>query len=272
MIDNLKELYESRDLLFNLVKRELKVKYKKSALGFFWSLFNPLLTMLVFTFVFAFILKIVPPPNTVGKTNFPIFLLAALLPWNFFSTSIGSAVGSIVFNSNLIRKVYFPREILPLSIVLANLVNFCLELVVLFSFLIFFGYPFFVYLPFLIIIIFVQLVFTAGVSLIFAFLNVYFRDVQHFVGIILMIWFYANPIIYDFNQHVGAQAVKYPLLAFVYKLNPQADLILSFRDVLYFCKIPDFKVLGYATVASFATLFVAYYLFKRYDPSFAEEV
>lgn len=270
MVKKIIELYDYRELLFNLVKRELKVKYKKSVLGFFWSLLNPLLTMLVFTFVFAFVLRIQPPKNSLGLASFPMFLLIALLPWNFFSLTLGSAVGSIVFNSNLIRKVYFPREILPISLTLANLINFFLELLVLFAFLAILGYPFYRFLYLLLVIIFIQLLFTVGVSLVFAMLNVYFRDVQHFVGIILMVWFYATPIIYPFEM-IPKRWRGLPI-QFILKLNPLTALTLSYRDILYFYKAPSFGLLGYAGGVSLLLLSLAYFLFKRYEPSFAEEV
>lgn len=266
----IKELYLYRELLANLVRRELKVKYKRSFLGFFWSFLNPLLTMLVFTFVFSFVLRIPPPKNYLGMSSFPMFLLTALLPWNFFSLTLGGAVGSIVYNSNLIRKVYFPREILPISLSLANLVNFFLELLVLFVFLAILRYPFLGNLYYIVLIILIELIFIIGISLIFAFLNVYFRDVQHFVGIILMVWFYATPIIYPHNL-IPQVWRGIPVQTFL-KLNPLTALVLCYRDVLYFGRMPNPNLLGYAAFVSIVTFVGAYALFKRYEPAFAEEV
>lgn len=266
----IKELYLYRELLANLVKRELKVKYKRSVLGFFWSFLNPLLTMLVFTFVFSFVLRIPPPKNSLGMASFPMFLLTALLPWNFFSLSLGAAVGSIVYNSNLIRKVYFPREILPVSLSVANLVNFLFELAALFLFLLILGYPFLGNLYYLIIIIFIELIFIIGISLIFAFLNVYFRDVQHFVGIILMVWFYATPIIYP-DSMIPKVWHGLPVYT-IFKLNPLTALVLCYRDVLYYVRPPSLSLLSYSAAVSLGTLVVGYALFKRYEPNFAEEV
>ncbi len=270
MLEKVRELYKYRELLANLVKRELKVKYKRSVLGFFWSLLNPLLTMLVFTFVFAFVLRIPPPKNAWGLSSFPMFLLCALLPWNFLSLSLGSSVGSIVGNSNLIRKIYFPREILPTSLTLANLINFFLECLVLLLFLAILGYPFYLYLPFLLPILFIELLFVIGMALIFSFLNVYFRDVEHFVGIILMIWFYATPVIYPFDM-IPVKWRGLPIQS-ILKLNPMTALALCYRDVLYFCRMPDLSLLLYTGLLSLVVLIVAYLLFKRYEPFFAEEV
>jgi ABC-2 type transport system permease protein len=266
----LTELYQYRELLANLVKRELKVKYKRSVLGFFWSFLNPLLTMLVFTFVFSFILRIQPPKNSLGMSSFPMFLLAALLPWNFFSLTLGGAVGSIVYNSNLIRKVYFPKEILPISLGLANLVNFFFELLVLFLFLLILGYPFLGNLHYLVLIVLIELTFIVGISLIFAFLNVYFRDVQHFVGIILMVWFYATPIIY--SETMIPSVWRGLPVGTMLKANPLTALVLSYRDVLYFGHPPSPILLAYSALVSAATLLLGYALFKRYEPNFAEEV
>ena len=125
MIKNFRILFSYRELLFNLTKKELKVKYRGSALGFLWSLLNPILTMLVYSFVFSIVLR-------AGIQEFAIFLICVLLPFNFLSNSVNYGTGSIVGNSNLVNKIYFPREIIPLSIVLANLFNFLLELVALF--------------------------------------------------------------------------------------------------------------------------------------------
>src|SRR4030066_602448 len=138
MISHFKKLYAYRELLFTLIKKELKVKYRGSVLGFFWSLLNPILIMLVYSFVFSIVIK-------QGIPEFAIFLICALLPFNFFSNSVNYGAGSIINNANLVKKIYFPKEIIPLSIVFANLVNFFLELIVLFIILAIFGYKFYMY-------------------------------------------------------------------------------------------------------------------------------
>lgn len=269
MLNDIKEFLEYRELLFNLVGRELKVKYKRSILGFFWSFLNPLLTMLVFTFVFSLVLRIQPTVNREGLASFPMLLLCALLPWNFFSASVGAGVGSIVMNSNLIRKVYFPKEVLPVSLTLANLVNLFFEMLVLFVFLLALRFDYILYWPWLVLIITLQLMFTIGVSLLFATLNVYFRDVQHFVGIILMVWFYATPIIYPF-EYISNSGISY--LETLVKINPMTDLILAYRDVLYFGQTPDVGLLAYTAIVAIITFSFSYWLFKRLEINFAEEV
>ena len=170
MIAKLRELFGYRELIESLVLRDLKVRYKNSVLGFLWSLVNPLLLMTVFTVVFTVML----PNMTIPK--FPVFVLCALLPWNFFSTSIVGAVNSIVQNGHLIKKVYFPREVLPIALVFSNFVNFLLAMPILFAFLIIFRVPFTLALLYLPLIMAVQVIFTIGVALVLATLNVFYRD------------------------------------------------------------------------------------------------
>src|SRR3990172_6650142 len=167
MIEQFKSLLKYKELLLNFAKKELKVKYKNSALGFFWSLLNPLLMMLVFTFIFAVVFK----GFAKNVDNVPIFLLAGLLPWNFFNATVIGSTTSIVGNGALIKKVYFPRELLPISIALANLVNFALELLVFLMFLLASSFfisrflAFYKFLPFLLVLLPILFLFTLGVSL-----------------------------------------------------------------------------------------------------------
>lgn len=259
MLNKLKELYEYRELLINLVIKELKVKYKNSALGFFWSLLNPLLMMLVFTFIFSIVFR-------ANVENFPIFFLVAFLPWNFFTISLTRGSSCIIDNANLIKKVYFPREIIPLSIILANLVNFLLELIVLFVFLLVYGYNFFLYLPLLLVAIILQVFMSAGFSLALASLTVYFRDLQQIIGIILLVWLYGTPIIYPIEM---APAVAQPLIKY---LNPMTSIIFLYREALYYLHLPSLKLLLYATFISFVIFSLGYVIFNKLSTSFAKEL
>lgn len=259
-------LFNYRELLFNLAKKELKVKYKNSVLGFFWSLLNPILMMLIFSFVLGVVFK---DPKI---DNFPIFFLAGLLPWNFFNNSIQGATGSIVANAGLIKKVYFPRELLPLAIALANLVNFFLELVVFFLFIsasAWFFTPrltvFYKFIPYLIFLLPALFFLSVGLGFITAAINVYLRDMQHIVGIILMVLFYATPIIYRL------ELVPPAFLPF-YKYNPLAVLILSFKNTLYWMQPPTFKMLTFVLLASIIIFAFGYFFFLKLEGGFAEEV
>lgn len=274
MIEQLKNLFKYKELLLNFAKKELKVKYKNSVLGFFWSLLSPILMMIVFTILFTQSpLKVA----AVGIDNFPIFFLAGLLPWNFFNATVIGSTTSIVGNGALIKKVYFPREILPISIAVANLVNFALELLVLTVFILgsglflsrFFG--FFKFLPILLVLLPILFVFTLGVSLLAASLNVYLRDIQHLIGIILMVMFYATPIIYVFKPG------DYGMLGTIYMLNPMADIVLSFKSILYgnydnVLSVPNWHYMAYSAAAAIIMFLLGYVVFIRLEPDFAEEV
>lgn len=266
MFSKLRELHEYRELLVNLVKKELKVKYRNSVLGFFWSLLNPLLMMIIFTF---FIGQVFRP----GIKDFPIFLLCGILPWNFFNGSLQTATASIIANSNLIKKVYFPREILPISAVLANLINFALEVIVLFAFLIVYGYNFYLYIPVLLVLIIVQAILIIGLSLILSGLNVYFRDIQYILSVLLLALFYSTPIIYSIKmvEKIGF-VQRHPYLLYLYKANPLAALIIQYQNILYEGSLPSLKLFSYAVLASVTLLIIGYLVFHKLEPSFAEEV
>ncbi len=264
MIGFFKTLFSYRELLFTLTKRDLKVKYRGTFLGFFWSLLNPILTMLVYTFVFSIILR-------AGIKEFAVFLICALLPFNFFSNSVNYGTNSIISNSNLVNKIYFPRELLPLSIIFVNLINFFLELIVLFIVLAILGYKFYLYLYLLPIIIFAQIFLVAGVTLLVSSLNVFFRDLQHLITIIMMVWFFGTPIIYPMSMVPER-------FQFVLMINPMSVYAAYYRNIFYYVKYPEGG--GFPTVIETITalgitlilFFIGYYVFKRLEPRFAEEI
>ena len=259
MIANLRKLSASRGLLGNLIQKELKVKYKSSFLGFFWSLLNPLLMMLVFTIVFSKVLVI------FKIENYPAFLLCALLPWNFLNLGLSSSVGCIVGNANLVKKTYFPREALPMSVVAAHFINFLLSLPILFVLLAIFGYRFYAYIPLLAVVIIFQLIIVTGLAMIFSCANVFFRDVQHFTEIIMLVWYFATPIFYPI-EIVPAR------FQFIYKLNPMANFVNIYRDLLYYNRLPHLTPILYVSLISVALFIIGYIIFYRYEPVFAEEV
>lgn len=266
LINRFKELYEYRDLLMTMAVKELKLQYRNSILGFFWSLLNPLLMMLIFTFVLGQIFRI-------GIKNFPIFLLTGLFAWNFFSSSIIGGTGSIISNANLVKKVYFPREILPLSIVIAGLFNFMLSLIVLFVFLIYYGYSFWSYLPLLVPVIIIELILVAGVSMLLASLNVYFRDIQHIVTVGILALFYATPILYDISMiEKSSMAQAHPWIMYVYKLNPLVWVIQLYRNILYYNQWPTLKMFVIAAIGASLIFVAGYVVFHKLEPRFAEEV
>jgi len=264
MFSGIKTLFSYRELLLSLTKKELKVKYRGSVLGFFWSLLNPILTMLVYSFVFSIVLR-------AGIKEFAIFLICVLLPFNFLSNSVNYGTGSIIGNSNLVNKIYFPREILPLSIVLANLFNFLLELVAMFIVLGILGYHFYIYLYLLPVVIFVQFFLVVGMTLLVSALNVFFRDLQHLITIIMMVWFFGTPVIYPLSMVPER-------FQFIIKLNPMTIYAAYYRNIFYFVKYPEGA--GFPSVIETLTalgitiliFFIGYFVFKRLEPRFAEEI
>ena len=275
MLGNLGELVRYRELVRNLVVRDLKTRYKNSVLGFFWSLVNPLLMMAVFSIVFTYMM-----PNR-SISHFPIFALCAILPWNFFSASIMGSVNSIVGNAHLIKKVYFPREVLPLSNVLSNLVNFLLALVVLIAALYAVGIgltPWALLLP---VVIFVQILFTLGLALILSTLNVFYRDVAMIMDVLLLAWFFLTPVMYPIDilpQKATVLGIDLSVQRLTYILNPMASLIASYRSILYGSiqggppGPPALDFFLRTALTSVAVLFIGYGVFYHFHSTLGEEL
>lgn len=254
----LRELVCYRELLWNLVVRDLKVRYRGSVLGFLWCLANPLLMMVVFTIVFTVLLQ----NNTIEK--FPVFILIGVLAWNLHSTAIMGATHSIVANAALVTKIYFPREILPISVVLSNTVNFVFALLVLFA-MIFFSQvslsPTVLLLPLLLLS---QVIFTIGLGLILSTANVYFRDTAIIMETLMLAWFFLTPIFYRIEDVFPAYARA------MYILNPMASFISSYRIILYSGGMPDLYFVSRTFVTSVAFLIVGYLVFTLYSKYFGE--
>jgi ABC-2 type transport system permease protein len=271
----LAELAESKELFVNLTLRELRGKYKRSLLGWTWSLLNPLATMAIFTVVFAFFLKVNPPPGNPSRIHaFAFFLLAGLLPWTFLSNGMTGSMGALLGNSNLIKKVYFPREVLVISNVASWVVSFLIELAVLAFALLLSGHLALPWLVPALVLVAVQTVFVVGLGLILSVLNVYFRDVQHLIGIALQIWFYATPIVYPITlvpRHATLLGVRFPLLT-LYDLNPMVRFVSAYRACLYDLRMPGLHDVAYIVVVSAATLALGLFVFSRLEPKLAEEL
>jgi ABC-type polysaccharide/polyol phosphate export permease len=265
----LRELFRYRDLIRNLVVSEVKTRYKNSVLGFVWSLLNPLAMMLVFSVVFGVLW-----PNQEVR-NYPIFLLCGLLPWNFFSASVVSSLNSVLTNGNLVKKVYFPREVLPIAAVLAQLVNFLLALVVLFAALIIFRTNFSPWLWTLPFIILIQTCFTLGIGLVLSTLQVFYRDTQLVMEVVMLAWFFLTPVLYRAAQlpevyKVGE--IDLPVQRILYILNPMASLINVYRDLLYNGYRTDIDFFIRTTLTALVALAFGYWFFTRYSDRFGEEV
>lgn len=229
--DRLRELYAYRELVLNLTLRDLKLKYKGSVLGVGWSLLNPLLMMAIYTAVFSLFLR------AVHLHNYWALVLGGVLAWIFFANALSAATSSFVRNPSLISKVYFPIEVLPLSIVIANFINLLIPLAVLLVVLVVAGVPLGASLVLLPVILAAHLALTLGLALLVATLTVFFRDVEHFLGLGLQGLFYLTPVLYPLDPRaLPAGAAKYIPLA---KLNPLSWYLEAYHSVLFYGTWPD---------------------------------
>ena len=269
MFQNLRQLPKYRALIQSLVARELKARYRGSVLGFFWSFINPLLLLMVYTFVFTVVL-----PGGWEEELGPraLFLFCGLLPWTWFSSSLVESSNVLISGGNLIKKVMFPAEILPIVSVLANLVHFLLGLIILVIFLIYYHRPLqFSELAWFPVVVLVQLLLTVGLALILSALTVHFRDIKDILSNVLALWFFATPIIYPMKQlsDLGTPRWAKTLI----DLNPFTHLAVSYQEILFYeGPFGHWKWLLALGVASIGLFFFGYFLFDRLRDSFAEEV
>lgn len=271
----LAEYAASRELMANLTLRELRAKYKRSLLGWAWSLLNPLATMLVFTLVFGYILKVPPPRGEPsGVKNFALFLLCGLLAWNYLTAGVGGAIGNLLANANLVKKTYFPRDLLVGSLVASCLVSFLIEMGLLCVAFLIFGNMVLPYVPVALFLIVLLTLFVTGLGLAFSVLNVYFRDVQHLVSILFQVWFYMNPIVYP----ISLVPEKTKIFGYVvpartlYELNPMVRFVETFRDLLYHLRMPATADIAYVAVVSVGVFLGGLVLFNKLEGRLAEEL
>ena len=228
MLAHIKELYRFRNLLQKLVARDLRVRYKNSVLGILWSWLNPLFMMVVYTSVCIYMRR--SDNGVVPSKEFPVFILCALLPWNFFSGAVMGSISSIVSNGALIKRVYFAREILPLSVVVSNLVNFGISLKILVPMLLFFRIKLTAWVLLLPAIIAIQFCLTTGIALILSTVNVFYRDTRAIMDVVIMAWFFVTPIIYpiDILPHSSEiLGITLDIHRWTRILNPMASLVAA---------------------------------------------
>ena len=259
MIAQVAEAVRYRELVRNLVARDLKVRYRNSILGFLWCLLNPLMMMGVFTFVFTVLMK-------SGIANYPVFVLIGILAWNFNQTAVMGAVTSVVSNAALVMKVYFPREVLPISAVLSNAVNFALALIALFAMIFAFRIQLSASVLLLPAIILVQITFATALALFLAALTVFFRDVEIIMETVMLAWFFLTPVIYRMQDLFPAYS------RLMYIANPMASIIEAYRDVLYRGGMPGLDFLGRTFVESLLLLVAGYLFFRVCARRFGEEL
>jgi ABC-type polysaccharide/polyol phosphate export permease len=261
---NLATLLRYRGLIYSLVARELKARYRGSVLGFVWSFLNPLLLLLIYTFVFA---VVIPGTHTKDTEPFALFMFCGILPWTWFTSSLLESSNALLAGGNLIKKVLFPAEILPIVSVLANMFHFFLGLPILFCFLVYYQrWPDAWDLVWFPVTVLVQLIFTAGLALIFSALTVHFRDIRDILSNVLTLWFFSTPILYWIKEAPGFSKR-------VLDLNPMTHVIVSYQEILFFVgPIGHWRWLLATGGASVLLFLAGYWLFDRLRDSFAEVV
>ena len=259
MLERCREIYDYREMVRSLVKRDLKGRYKGSVLGFFWTFLNPLLQLCVYTLVFSTIMR-------AGIRDYYLFLFVALIPWIFFSTSLTGGAGCILTQQDMVKKIYFPREVLPVSYVTSQFVNMLLGFTVIFPVLLFAGYPLrlgpLLCLP---VIMIVEYILALGFTMVMSAVTVYVRDMEYILGIVAMAWQFLTPVLYPLDQ--VPKEVEWIFMA-----NPMTNVIVSYRDILYYERMPQLGTLLSATVVGMVLLAAGWLLFDRLQKRFAEEL
>jgi lipopolysaccharide transport system permease protein len=254
------KLVQYRDLLYTLSVHRIKVRYKQSVLGAAWAILQPLSLMLIYTLIFSLIVRM-----PTGGTPYAVFAYAALLPWTFFSTALVNATNGLVTHAQLITKVYFPREILPLTYVIASLFDFLIASTVFAGLMLYYHVALNVRALYVLPIILILTCFVTAISLFFSATQVRFRDIGVAMPLLLQLWMFATPVVYPLS------AVPARLQA-VYKLNPMVGLIENFRQVTLYGASPDLTLLGLSTLISVLLLVAAYAYFKRVEATVADVI
>lgn len=255
----LSELYAYRQMIFSLVKRDLRGRYKGSVLGFLWTFLNPLFQLIVYTLVFSVIMK-------TGIEKYYLFLFVGLVPWLFFSTSLSGGASCILSQQDMVKKIYFPREVLPVSFVISQFINMMLTFIIIFIVVILSGIGInpiaILYLP---IIMVIEFILALGITMLSSALTVYFRDLEYILGIVSMAWMYLTPIIYS------QESVPKKILP-LFNLNPMSPIIIAYRDILYYKQVPKLSTLLQALLLGILIIIVGFFTFRKLKRQFAEEL
>ena len=252
------DLYKYREFLKTNVKKDIRGKYKGSFLGVLWSFINPLLSVLVYAIVFSQIMRF-------DIDNYVIYLITGVLPWTFFTSSINMGMTSILYNASIIKKVYFPRSILPISSVSSCLVNFLISCLVILVFVLFSGIGITIHLLWLPLIALVQYFLCLGIVFFLSAVEIFVRDLEHIINFVLSMAFYVTPILYKAEQVPKN-------LRFILKLNPMTYIIDAYRDIFYYGVMPDISSLLLVFLVSIIVMMLGYKVFERLQRGFAEEI
>lgn len=258
LVKKIKEIYQYRHMLKTLVKQDINGRYKGSFFGFLWTLLNPLLMLAVYSLVFQFVFR-------TGIENYSIYLFICLMPWNAFANTIAVGTTCVSNNASILKKVYFPREVLPLAVVISNTIQYFFSAVIIFIALIISGVGVSWVAIFLPVIVLIQAIFSLGLIMLLSAANVYIRDVQYIMNPVMMIWMYACPILYSISM------VPEKFLG-IYKLNPMTLIMQEYQNILYNKTLPNFASLGIVFAISIIVLIIGYLVFNKLQRRFAEEV
>lgn len=253
------ELIRYRELLLALSRRDLQLRYKQTLMGFGWSIVMPVTYMVIFSLIFTRVVRL------ETGVPYPIYVYTGLLPWNFFASSLRFAVGALTSNTTLVTKVYFPREILPFSVVLVSLVDFAVGALVLAGLMVFYGVGVHATLLLVPIVVLVQVIFTAGVTLLLAMGNLFFRDVKYVLEILITLWMFATSVVYPVERLGGR-------LGGVLALNPMTPIIEAYRDLVLHGRLPALAPFAWAAAFSVVLLAVSWLCFHRAEFRFAERI
>ena len=253
-----KALYDYRELLKTSISKDVRGKYKNSVLGILWSFLNPLLQIAVYALVFPLIMR-----NSIP--NYTVFICCGLIPWTFCTSAINRTSFTMVENGNIIKKVFFPREILPLSVVTSEAINFIISTLIILAFVIAYGMGISKFIIFYPLVLLVQYILLIGISFIVSSVTVYFRDLQHFIGIALQLLFYATPIVYSPGQIPES-------FQWIIQYNPMTYIINGYRNIFYYKQAPDFVALGGVFAISIVLCILGYFIFHKLQKRFAEEM
>lgn len=263
ILNEFRALVKWRELLWQMVGREVKARYKQSVLGYAWVILNPLAQMLVMSFAFSIILKI--PTNASANIPYSIFLFVGLLPWTLFGNSLSSSCSALVSSASLITKIYFPRTILVISTILAKIIDFLFSLSILVVYMIYYHIPITPNILWVIPIFIIQQIFTLGISLFVAAANLLYRDIQYLLSLIITLWFYLTPVVYSSDIIPS----RYKIL---YQINPLAVIINAYRQVILGGGQPNYSSLVIGLVVSVITFLIGLSYFKTREKIFADNI
>ena len=255
----LKELYNYRELLKTNIRKDIRGRYKASVLGVLWSFINPLLTVLVYAIVFPYLMR-------STAENYIVYLVTGIIPWTFFQTVLNQCVTCIKGNAGIIKKVYFPRVILPISAMCSGLINFFISCVIILAFCIFWKVGISWHIIFVPLIAVIQGLFALGLGLALGAIDAYFQDLEYIVNFLTQLLFYGTPIVYELSQFSSQS-----LIAHAVRLNPMTTIMNSYRDVFLYHQTPDLQALAIVAVVTLAVVFVGYLIFRKLEKGFAEQ-